>query len=139
FHERQGDGFALVVANLRARRSVDCTLEQRIRERLEPDYFAEPCRFEQGHPGHIPFLGRPSAGLAAGGEASLCGAAVTPGAGRSALLEFCKTLPRRQQRVLEGVFGVLERPEHAVAMRLQLAAMRLGQCSERIAVAGLRA
>ena len=43
-----------------------------------------------------------------------------------------------EQRVLQGVLGVLQGPEHPVAVHLQLAAVRLGQLPERVAVAGPR-
>ena len=49
-----------------------------------------------------------------------------------------EALPGGQQRVLEGVLGVGEGPEHPVAVHPQLPQMRLGHRPERAAVPGPR-
>ena len=54
------------------------------------------------------------------------------------VLEPFEALPGGQQRVLQGILGVLEGPEHSVAMHLQLSEVRLGQLPERVAVPGPR-
>ena len=77
-------------------------------------------------------------GRAARVEAPVGGDAVEPGAERRAPLEPVEAPPGGQQRVLQRVLGVLERAEHPVAVHLQLAAVRLGQLPERVAVAGPR-
>ena len=52
---------------------------------------------------------------------------VEPGAQRAAALEPRQAAPRAQQRLLQRVLGVVERAEHPVAVRVQLAAMRLDE------------
>ena len=52
---------------------------------------------------------------------------VQPRARRAAALEAVEPAPRTQQRVLQRVLGVLDGAEHPVAVRLQLAAMRLDE------------
>ena len=37
---------------------------------------------------------------------------------------------------MDSILGILERPEHPVAVHLQLPAVRLSQCAERVAVPG---
>ena len=63
---------------------------------------------------------------------------VQPGAQRGASLEPAEALPGGQQRVLEGVLGVLEGSEHPVAVHLELSEVRFGQLPERVAVPGPR-
>jgi len=46
-------------------------------------------------------------------------------------------LPGSQERVLDGVFGVLGRAEDAVTVQLQLTPVSLDQLGEGIMVAGL--
>ena len=114
------------------------TLEEGVGIRLEPDDLAEPGRLGRFDAGHVPLLGRASAGRAARVEAPVGGDPVEPGAQRGASLEPAEALPGGQQRVLQGVLGVLERSEHPVAVHLQLPPVRLGQLAERVAVAGPR-
>ncbi len=137
-HEGQGDGFGLLVAGFRAERRVDGTLEEGVGIWLEPDDFAEPGRLGRFNIGHVPLLGRASAGRPTRVEAPVGGDPVEPGAERGASLEPSEALPGGQQRVLQGVLGVLERSEHPVAVHLQLPAVRLGQLPERVAVPGPR-
>jgi hypothetical protein len=79
-HEGQGDGFGLLVAGLGAERHVDRALEEGIGIRLEPYDFAAPSRLWWFNPGHVPLLGRASAGRATGVEAAVGGDPVEPGA-----------------------------------------------------------
>ena len=135
-HERQRDRFVLLVAGLRAERHVDGTLEEGVGVRLEPEDFAEPGRLGRLNLGHVPLLGRASGGRSTRVETPVGGDPVEPGAERSASLEPSEALPSGQQRLLEGVLGILEGSEHPVAVHLQLAAVRFGQLSERLAVPG---
>src|SRR5262249_54500938 len=64
---------------------------------------------------HAPLPGRAPARRAARVEAPVGGDLVQPGANRGASLEPGEALPGGQQRVLEGVLGVLEGSEHPVA------------------------
>ena len=131
-HERQRDGLDRLVPGLGADRHVDRGFEQRIGTRLQPDDFAEPGWFRRFDPGHVPLLGRAPAGRAARVEAPVGGDPVEPGAERGASLESSEPTPRGQQRVLDGVLGVLEGSEHPVAVHLELAAVRFGQLPERV-------
>ena len=138
-HEGQGDGFGLLVAGLRPGRHLDRTLQEGVGKRLEPDDLVEPGRLGRFHAGHVPLLGRAPAGRAARVEAPVGGDLVQPGAQRGASLdEPADALPGGQQRVLEGVLGVLEGSEHPVAVHLQLPPVRLGQLPERLAIPGPR-
>ena len=47
-------------------------------------------------------------------------------------------LPGGEERLLDGVLGVLDRAEEAVAVQLQLTPVSLDQLGEGIRVAGLR-
>src|SRR5262249_19206399 len=71
-------------------------------------------------------------------EALVGGDPVEPCAHRGALLETGEAAPGGEQRVLQCVLGVLERSEHAVTVRVELAPMRIGQLPERLAVSGTR-
>ena len=66
-----------------------------------------------------------------GGEAAVGGDLVQPGADETALVEAGDTAPRADQALLYRVFGVLQRAEHPVTVRLQLAAVRRDQLLER--------
>ena len=136
-HEGQGDGFGLCVAGLRAERDVDAPRE-RVGIRLEPHDFTEASRLGRLNLGDVPLLGRASAGRAKRVEAPVGGDPVEPGAERGASLESSEALPGGQERLLQGVLGVLEGSEHPVAVHLQLSAVRFGQLSERVAVSGPR-
>jgi hypothetical protein len=128
-HEGQGDGFGLLVAGLRAELHADRILEEGVGIGLEPYDLAEPGRLGRGD---VPRHGGSPAGRAMRVEAPVGGDPVEPGADRGAPLESSEALPGSQQRVLEGVLGVLEGSEHPVAVHLQLPAVRLGQRSERV-------
>ena len=56
---------------------------------------------------------------------------VHPGAHRTAALEALQAAPGPDQRVLEGVFGVVERRQHAVAMGMKLGQVGGDQGAER--------
>ena len=135
-HEGQGDGFGLLVAGLGAERHVDRPLEEGVGKWLEPYQFTEPGRFGRFNLGHVPLPGRASARRPTRVEAPVGGDPVEPGADRGASLESSEALPGGQQRVLEGVLGVLQGTEHPVAVHLQLSTVRLGQLAERLAVPG---
>jgi hypothetical protein len=135
-HESQGDGLGLFVAGRRPGRNLDRTLEECVRERLEPHDLPEPRRLGRRNPGHVPLLGGPSAGRAKRVETPVGGDPVEPGAERGASLEPSEASPGGHQRVLEGVLGVLQGSEHAVAVHLKLSTVRLDQLSERVPIAG---
>ncbi len=137
-HEGQGDGLRLFVACLRAERRGDRPFEQGVRIGLEPHDLAEPGRFGRFDLGDGPLLGRASAGRAQRVETPVGGDPVQPRADRGPSLEPGEALPGGEQRVLEGVLGVLDRSEHPVAVHLELSTVRLGQLSERGAVPGPR-
>jgi hypothetical protein len=137
-HEGQGDRFGPFVADLRARRHVDHTLEDCVGNRLEPHDFTEACRLGRFHIGHVPLLGGASAGQATHVQAPVGGDPIKPRAERSASLESSDALPCGQQRFLHRVLRVLEGPEYAVAVHQQLATVRPSQLPERLAVAGSR-
>src|SRR5262249_7013477 len=101
-----------------AERHVDHTLEKGVGKWLEPYDLAEPGRLRRFNLGHVPLLGRSSTGRAKRVEAPVGGDPVEPGAERSASFEPSKTLPGGQQRILQGVLGILEGSEHPVAVRL---------------------
>jgi hypothetical protein len=60
---------------------------------------------------------------------------VEPGAQRAAALEPRQALPGPQQRVLEGVLGVVDRAQHPIGVRMQLAAVGLDEPAKRLLVA----
>ncbi len=117
-NEGQGDSFCLFVARLWADRHVDRALEERVGIWLEPQDFAEPSRLGRFNVGDVPRFGRASGGRAKRVEAKVSGDPVEPGADRGASLEPSEALPGGQQRVLQGVLGVLEGSEHPVAVHL---------------------
>ncbi len=106
--EGQGDGFALLVAGRR--------LEEGVRKGLEPDDLAVAGRLWWFDLGDVPFLGRSSVGRATRVEAPVGGDAVEPGSQRRAFRESAEAPPGGQQRVLNGVLGILEGTEHPVAV-----------------------
>ena len=67
-------------------------------------------------------------------ETRVRGDPIEPGAERRASVVGRAAAPCTEQRVLDGVLGILERPEHPVGVHLELAAMALGQRRERGAV-----
>ena len=71
-----------------------------------------------------------------GGEATVGGDLVQPGADETPFVQAADTAPRPDKAVLHGVFGVVQRAEHPVTVGLQLAAVRRDQLLERRGVTG---
>jgi hypothetical protein len=67
--------------------------------------------------------------------AAVGGDSVEPRAEGGALLEFVEAAPGRHERLLEHVFGVLQRAEDPVAVQLELAAEGVGELPERQLIA----
>ena len=138
-HEGQRNGLGLLIAGLRAGRPGGRVFQEVVGIRLQPYDLPEPGRLGWLNIGHIPFPGSSAAGRTQHVEAPVGGDLVEPGAQRGALLgETAEGLPGGQQRVLQRVLGVLQGPEHPVAMHLQLPPVRLGQLPERLAIPGPR-
>ena len=107
---------------------------------------ARPRRRRAGRRGRAPAR-RPAGGPGSGGstrggpagghvERDVRGDAVEPRARRGPALEPRQPAPRPQQRLLHRVLCVVQRPEHAVAVRQQLAVERLHEPAEGVLVAG---
>ena len=60
---------------------------------------------------------------------------VQPGPHRAAALEAREPPPRAQQRVLEGVLGVVHRSQHPITVRVQFGPARLDEGAVRVLVA----
>jgi len=71
-------------------------------------------------------------------EASTRGHGVQPRTQRAAALETRDPTPRSQQRVLQGIVGVVGGPQHAVAVGVQLVSKWFDEPSERGGVAVAR-
>jgi hypothetical protein len=71
-------------------------------------------------------------------EASVGGDAVEPRPQRAAALELRQPAPGAQERVLEGVVGVVDRAEHPVAVRVELLAVELHELAEGVLVPSAR-
>src|SRR5262245_15301455 len=99
-------------------RYIDHTLEQGVGIWLEPHDFAEPGWLGRFNIGHVPLLGRASAGGAARAEARVGGDSVEPRADRGPALISVEASPGGQEGVLDGVLGVLQGSEHPVAVHL---------------------
>nr|BFE69445.1 hypothetical protein GCM10020092_027460 [Actinoplanes digitatis] len=108
---RDGDGLRLV----RAGRGQ--LVEQPVRVRLQPPHLA---------------AGRGlRAALGEQVQAGVGGDPVQPGPERRPALEGLPPPPGAQERLLHGVLGVLERPQHPVAVHVQLPPVPLHQSRER--------
>jgi hypothetical protein len=83
---------------------------------LKPSDLTEPGRLGRLNLGHAPLLGGSSARRATCVETPVGGDPVESGAQRGASLEPPEALAGGQQRVLQDVLGVLEGPEHPVAV-----------------------
>jgi hypothetical protein len=95
-------------------------VEQPVRVRLEPQRLAR-----RGHAARA---------LVERVEARVGGDLVQPGAQRGARGERLAPAPRAQERLLDGILGLLEGTEHPVAVDVQLAAVTLDAVGERRAV-----
>jgi hypothetical protein len=71
-------------------------------------------------------------------EADARGDAVKPGAEERAAVEALAAAPGVQERLLHGIFGLLEGGEHAVAVDVEFAAMALDKSGKGAFVAGQR-
>ncbi len=137
-HEGQLDRLGGLIPGLRARRSVGDALEQRVRVRLEPGDLAAPGGFWRLERRHRAGRDAPP-GRAQRVEALVGRDAVQPRAQRRPLLEAGQAPPGGQQRLLQQVLGVGQRPGQPVAVHLQFPAVRLHQGAERLLLAGLGA
>lgn len=108
---REGDGLRLV------RVARGQLVEQPVRVGLQPQHLA---------------AGRGlGAALGEQVQAGVGGDPIQPGPERGAPLEGLSPPPGTQERLLHGVLGVLERPEHPVAVHVQLPPVPLRQPRER--------
>ncbi len=69
---------------------------------------------------------------------SRCGDLVEPGAKRALALEPRQSAPGAHQRFLESVLGVVDRAQHPVAVRVELAAMGFDERAVGVLVAPTR-
>ena len=116
-----------------ARRVVAVTAQQGVRHRLQP------CDV-RGCGGHVhPMVvgrraetgrQRPPGSVLQRAQAGPRRDRVEPAAQRRAALEPLVAAPRPHVRLLHGVFGVVQRAQHAVAVREQLRAERVGRGGE---------
>ena len=68
-------------------------------------------------------------------QAGVGGDRVEPGAQRAPTLEAAQSAPSAEQGVLECVLRVVDRPEHPVAMCMELRSVRLDEAPEGLLVA----
>ena len=108
---RDGDGLRLV------RVARGQLVEQPVRVGLQPQHLAAGRRLR--------------AALGEQVQAGVGGDPVQPGPERRPPLEGLPPPPGTQERLLHGVLGVLERPEHPVAVHVQLPPVPLRQPRER--------
>ena len=59
---------------------------------------------------------------------------VEPRTQRATLLELLQPAPRAEQRVLEGVVGVVDRAQHPVAVRVELTSVGIHEAAKRVTV-----
>jgi hypothetical protein len=137
-HEGKFDRLGGLVPGLRARRGVGDALEQRVRVRLEPGDLAAPGRLGRLERRHRAGRDAPP-GRAQRVEALVGRDPVQPRAQRGPLLEAGQPPPGGQQRLLQQVLGVGQRPGQPVAVRLQFPPVRLDQRPERLLLACLGA
>jgi hypothetical protein len=71
-----------------------------------------------------------------GVETGVRGDAVEPGPEQGPALEGCASPPGAEQGLLDQVLGVLDRPQHPIAMDLELSPIALSQGDEGRLVAG---
>ncbi len=71
-------------------------------------------------------------------EAAVGGDLEQPGADEAAVVEPVHAAPGPDQRLLHRVFGIVQRAEHAVAVSLDLRAVRCDERLERVGIPGAR-
>jgi hypothetical protein len=108
---RDGDGLRFV------RVARGQLVEQPVRVGLQPQHLAAGRRLR--------------AALGEQVQAGVGGDPVQPGPKRRPALEGLPPSPGAEERLLDGVLGVLERPEHPVAVHVQLPPVPLRQPRER--------
>src|SRR6185436_16748624 len=118
--ERQLEGLLGERHVLRALAPVGQLLEKLVGIGLQPRYLAARAR--------------PPRALVERVEAGVRRDPVQPRANRCAALVRLAPAPRAQERLLDEVLGLLERPEQAVAVDVQLAAVRLDAGAEGLLV-----
>jgi hypothetical protein len=130
--ERQADRLLELVARLGPGRRVGDRVEQRVRVRLQPQRFATAGGFRRR--GDRLHRARPTALVAQRVQAAVRRDAVEPHAQRGSPVEEPEHAPRGQQRLLEKILGLVYRAEDAVAMELELSALRMDELAERLLV-----
>jgi hypothetical protein len=131
--ERELQRLALLVASVRGRIPA-LEPEALVRIRLEPDRLDERLADVLAWPAGRAVADRQRAlrparvRVAAHVRRDL----VQPGAKGAATPEPGKASPRAQQRLLESVVRIMDRAQHPVAVRVQLAAMALDDVSESL-------
>ena len=103
-----------------------------VRVRLEPDRLGDRRAGRRARLGRRAEVVRqhPLAAPLELGEAHVGGDRVQPRPRRGAFAQAGRAAPRADQRLLQGVLGVVHRAEHAVAMRVQLGSVQLDQPGE---------
>src|SRR5262249_24970163 len=95
--------------------------EQRVRDWLKPGHFGKgfwiAARIVVRYPGEL----RPSSVGRDHIETCVRCDAIQPRAKRSISFEALSVLPRAGERLLHGIFGIVERAQHAIAVDQQLA------------------
>ena len=69
-------------------------------------------------------------------EASIRRDPIEPGPYGGPFREVAQAAPRREQRLLQDILGILYGAEHAIAVHVQFAAMRCDEITESVLVAG---
>ena len=121
-----------LVARVRPWSLVGHAVEEDVGVRLEPERLVPPRRLgEVRH--RLPL--RPAALCPQRVERAVGGNPVQPGTDRRPLLELLETAPGGEERLLEQVLGILQRPDDPVQVDLELAAVRVGELPEGVLVA----
>src|SRR5512132_658782 len=131
--EREPDRLCRLVACVRPRRGVREPLEQYVGVGLQPARL-DPAG-GLGRLGHARYLLWTVSAVAKRVQAAIGRDPVQPGAQRGASLETVEPAPGCEERLLQLVFGVLQRAEDSVAVQLQLPPVRLDQLLEGVLVA----
>jgi hypothetical protein len=132
-HECETDCLSRLVAGLRSGSSVRERLEQDVGVGLQPGRFDSAGRLGRVRDRwHLTWA---ASAVAKHVETAVGRDPVEPGAQRGASLEPAQSAPGCEQRFLHGVLGILERTEDAVAVQLQLCAVRVDELAKRGLVA----